>query len=102
MRFIISLDSYLSFVLTLILGGGAVFEIPVLVFVFSKLGILTPAKMLSSWRAAIIVILTCAALITPTPDIFNMLIISFPMFVLYFASVGISQVAQKKGPNTIF
>ena len=96
LQFILSLDSYVSFVLMLALGGGLVFETPVLVFVLSRLGILTPQRMISGWRVAIVVILIVAALVTPTPDIVNMLLISFPMFVLYFASIGVSRAAQKE------
>ena len=96
LELIISLDSYVSFILMLVLGGGIVFEMPVLVFMFSRLGVLTSEKMIRGWRVAIILILITAALITPTPDLFNMCLISLPLFMLYLVSIGVSWVAGRK------
>src|SRR3990167_7441351 len=69
LQFIISLDAYISFVLLFMVAGGLVFEMPVAVFILTKLGILTAQKMVHAWKVAIVVIVTGAALLTPTPDI---------------------------------
>lgn len=86
----ITIQSYLSFVATLSLGCGIVFELPMIVLILSKIGILTPQFMRSTRRYAIIVILLLAAIITPTPDIMTMLTVSAPMFLLYELSILIS------------
>jgi len=65
----IAADRYISFVLSLIVGAGLVFELPMIAFFLTKLGILTPAFMRHYRRHAIVVILIIAAVVTPTPDI---------------------------------
>lgn len=92
----ITIQSYLSFVATLSLGCGIVFELPIVVYILSKIGILTPHFMRNTRRYAIIVILLLAAIITPTPDIITMLTVSFPMFMLYELSILISARVYKK------
>lgn len=86
----ITISSYLSFVSTLTLGCGVVFELPIVIFVLSKLGIMTPEFMRASRRYAIIIILIIAAMITPTADIITMLTVSAPMFLLYEVSILVS------------
>lgn len=95
--FLISLDAYISFVLLLILGGGIVFEMPMLVFVLAKLGILTSEQMLKGWKVAIMLILVGAAFLTPTPDAVNMTLMAVPMFVLYLLSISVAKFAERKG-----
>jgi len=102
LQFVISLESYISFVLFLILGGGIVFEMPILVFFLSKFKILTAKKAIKSWRLAVVVILVAAAVLTPTPDVVNMLLMSLPMFVLYFVCIGVAALAEKKDSGVRF
>ena len=92
----ITIDSYLSSVATLTLGAGITFELPVIIFILSKMGIMTPAFMRSSRRYATIIILIIAAVVTPTPDILTMLTVSFPLFLLYEISIGVSARVEKK------
>lgn len=92
----ITIDSYLSSVATLTLGAGITFELPILVFILSKMGIMTPAFMRASRRYAIVIILIIAAVVTPTPDILTMLTVSFPLFLLYELSIGISARVERK------
>ena len=96
LQYLISLDEYLSFVLILLVGTGIVFEMPVLVLILSKLGILTAHKMVRGWRVAVVVILTAAAVITPTPDAVNMILMSLPMFFLYGISILVARFSEKK------
>lgn len=91
----ITVDSYLSSVATLTLGTGAVFELPIVIYILSKLGIMTPAFMKEKRRYAIVIILVIAAIVTPTPDIMTMLTVSFPLFLLYELSIGVSGRVQK-------
>lgn len=86
----ITIDNYLSFVATLTLGCGIVFELPIIIFILSKLGIMTPQFMRKSRQYAVVIILLIAAVITPTPDIITMLTVSFPMFLLYELSIVVA------------
>ncbi len=95
LQFIISLESYISFVLLFLLAGGFVFEIPILVFFLSKYGVITAEKAIKGWRVAILVILLAAGILTPTPDAVNMLLMALPMFVLYFVCIGIARFVEK-------
>lgn len=92
----ITIQSYLSFVATLSLGCGIVFELPIVVYILSRIGILTPQFMRSTRRYAILLILLIAAIITPTPDVFTMLTVASPMFVLYELSILISARVERR------
>lgn len=84
---LISLDSYMSTLIMMSLSMGLVFEMPVLAWLFGKLGFLTPQFMRRYRRHAIVVILIVAAIITPTSDIFTLLMVSLPMWLLYEVSI---------------
>jgi len=97
----ITIDSYLSSVATLTLGAGITFELPIVIFILSKLGIMTPAFMRSTRRYAVIIILIIAAVVTPTPDILTMLTVSFPLFLLYEISILVSARIDRKRKKEI-
>ncbi|MFA5244384.1 MAG: twin-arginine translocase subunit TatC [Pedobacter sp.] len=86
----ITIDSYFSVVATLTIGAAITFELPIVIFILSKLGIMTPEFMKSSRRYATVIILIIAAVVTPTPDLITMLTVSFPLFLLYEISIYIS------------
>jgi sec-independent protein translocase protein TatC len=90
------IDSYLSSVSTLTLATGVVFELPMVVFILSSLGILKPAFMRSTRRYAIVIILIIAAVITPTPDMLTMTIVSIPLLILYEVSILVSAVVDRR------
>ena len=92
----ITIDSYLSTVATLTIGSGVIFELPIIIFILSKLGVMTPKFMRSSRRYAAVIILIIAAIVTPTPDLLTMLTVSFPLFLLYEASIYISARVEKR------
>lgn len=96
LQFIISLESYISFVLLFMLVGGLTFEIPLFSFLLAKLNLITAEMMLRYWRIAVTASLICAGLVTPTPDVFNMMILALPMLFLYFISIGIVKLTQEK------
>lgn len=73
----------LNFYLKLMVGAGLAFQLPALMFVLAKLRILSATKQAELWRFAIVGILIAAALITPTPDPFNMLVAASPLLLLY-------------------
>lgn len=92
----ITISNYLSFVSTLSFGCAIVFELPVVIYILSKVGIVTPHLLRNSRRYAIVLILVLAALITPTADIITMMTVSAPMFILYEVSIIISNRVYKK------
>ena len=91
-----TISSYLSTVITLTIGSGIIFQLPVVIFILSKLGIMTPKFMRSSRRYAAVLILVVAAVVTPTADPYTMLIVAFPLFLLYELSIVISARIEKK------
>ncbi|MCJ8208171.1 twin-arginine translocase subunit TatC [Mucilaginibacter sp. RS28] len=91
-----TVDSYLSSVATLTLATGVVFELPILIYILSNLGILTAAFMRAGRRYAIVIILIIAAVITPTPDMLTMTIVSIPLFVLYEIGIVVAGVVEKR------
>lgn len=91
----ISIDHYVSFVLTLLVGAGLVFELPMVSYFLSKMGLLTPAFMRHYRRHAFVVILVIAAVVTPTPDIITQLLLAVPMLLLYELGVLVSTVVHR-------
>ena len=83
----ISLESYISTFMGMTLILGAVFELPILCWMFAKLGMLSGSFMRHYRRHAIVTILIIAAVITPTADIFTLLLVGLPMWLLYEVSI---------------
>jgi sec-independent protein translocase protein TatC len=91
----ITLDSYISMLLTLSLATGITFELPILAYFLSQLGILTPKLMQKYRRHAYLGILVLAAVITPSPDVMTQLIVTTPLLILFEASILVSAVVQR-------
>ena len=85
----ISLQSYMSTLTLMSISMGIVFEMPVVAWLMARMGLLTASFMNRYRRHAIVVILIVAAIITPTSDIFTLMMVSLPMWLLYEVSVGI-------------
>jgi sec-independent protein translocase protein TatC len=91
-----SLDNYVTFTTRFILVFGIAFELPVIVMALVKLDILNFRIMKSTWRYALIAIMIFAAVITPTPDILTLLLMSGPLYVLYGICVILAYFMEKK------
>ncbi|GAB3176318.1 twin-arginine translocase subunit TatC [Telluribacter humicola] len=85
-----SIGSYIGTVATLTLACGIAFQLPVVVFVLSKVGMLTPSFMREYRRHSWIVILIVAAIITPSPDIYSQILVALPLMFLYEVSIVVS------------
>ncbi len=92
----IAINEYFSFILSIIITSGIVFELPMVSYFLSRLGILTPAFMKKYRRHAIVVTLIVAGIVTPGPDITSQILLSLPLFLLYEISIVISKFAQKQ------
>ncbi|MEJ7560359.1 MAG: twin-arginine translocase subunit TatC [Pedobacter sp.] len=91
-----TIDSYLSSIMTLTLGSGLIFQLPVIIYILSKVGVMTPAFMRASRRYSAVIILIVAAVVTPTADPFTMMIVALPLFLLYEMSIYISANIERK------
>jgi len=85
----ITINDYLGFVVTMILVFGAVFELPVLAYFLSLIGLLTPEFLRSKRRYGIVIIFIVAAILTP-PDAFTQTMLALPLLVLYEVSIWVS------------
>lgn len=83
LRPFISMGDYFSLVTKLMIAFGAVFQLPLAMLVLARLGIVSARQFLSWWRYAVVVIFVAAAVLTPTPDIFNQLLMAGPLILLY-------------------
>ena len=92
----IAVTDYISFVLTIILLSGLVFELPMVSYFLARFGILTPAFMRHYRRHAVVAILIIAAVVTPTTDPLTMSVFALPMMVLYEISILVAASAQRK------
>jgi sec-independent protein translocase protein TatC len=92
----ITIGEYTSLFLSIVLGMGLIFEMPILVFFLSLMGIMSPSFMWKNFRYAILVIFIIAAIVTPTPDIVNMCVFAAPMLALYALSIGVSWLVHPK------
>ncbi len=86
----ITIHEYTDLFLTVILGLGLVFEMPVLIFFLALMGVVSAGWMWRNIRYAVLAIFVIAGILTPTPDITNMCIFAAPMLGLYIASIGIA------------
>jgi sec-independent protein translocase protein TatC len=87
LQVLVSITEYFDLFINVILGVALVFELPVIIFFLTLLHLLSPRWLMENSRYAILGIVILAAIITPTPDIFNLMIFSVPMVLLYFVGV---------------
>ena len=91
----VTMSSFVNYMIMFTLPTGLAFELPLVIYYLSKIGIMTPEFMRQYRRHSIVIILILAAVITP-PDIITQLLIGFPLFFLYEVSIYISAREQKK------
>ncbi|MFD2571224.1 twin-arginine translocase subunit TatC [Spirosoma soli] len=89
------ITSYISTLVTLSLGCALIFQMPMVAFVLSKVGVLTPAFMREYRKHAWIVILIVAGIITPSPDIYSQVLVALPLAMLYEVSILVSGRVQR-------
>ena len=84
---VVSITEYFDLFVNVTLGVALVFELPVLIFLLTLLHVLSPRFLMRHSRYAILIIVVVAAIITPTPDVFNLMLFAIPMCALYFVGV---------------
>ena len=91
-----AIDEYMSIIISVMLAAGVVFELPMVSFFLSKLGILSPNFMRKYRRHAIVIIMVLAAILTPGTDPVSQVILAVPLVLLYEISIFISKISYKK------
>jgi sec-independent protein translocase protein TatC len=91
-----TLNDYLENLVDIIIGCGLAFELPVLSYVLTKIGLITPDFLTAYRKYAIVVILVIAAVITPSPDWTSQMLVFIPLFFLYQLSIAVSKRAYKE------
>jgi sec-independent protein translocase protein TatC len=90
-----TLDSYIGMVKTSVLASGLFFELPIIIYFLTKLGLVTPSFLRKYRKYAIVLVLVIAAIVTP-PDVVSQTIVAIPMLLIYEASIFISVFVHKK------
>ena len=91
----INLDSYISFVASMTLAAGLIFELPMLVYFLTKIGLMGSQWMRKYRKHAVVVILIVAAILTPSPDIASQLLMGIPLYALYELSIFVARGVEK-------
>jgi sec-independent protein translocase protein TatC len=91
---LIEINEYTGLFLTVILGLGATFELPILIMFLSLFGIVSPRFLWKNIRYAILLIFIVACIIAPTPDVLTMCVFAAPMLGLYLVSIGVSYMVH--------
>lgn len=89
-----TLDSYIGMVKTSILASGLFFELPIIIYFLTKLGLVTPEFLRKYWKYAVVIILIVAAIVTP-PDVVSQTIVAIPMLGIYEVSILISKIVMR-------
>ena len=96
MRFVPRVDEAFSMYTRMILAFGVVFEMPTLVFVLARMGLITARMLIKYFKYALLVIFVVAAVVSPGGDIPSQLILAVPMMLLYALSIGIAFICQRR------
>ena len=96
---VVSVTEYFDLFVNVTLGVGLVFELPILIFFLTLLHIVTPGFLLRHSRYAILIIVIIAAIVTPTPDVFNLMLFAVPMCLLFYVGIfaGYLLVLSREG-----
>jgi sec-independent protein translocase protein TatC len=97
----VTVSEYTELFMTVILGLGVTFELPILVFFLALFGIVSAGWLWKNIRYAILVIFIISAIITPTPDVLTMCVFAAPMLVLYIISIGVAYMVHPTRRNRL-
>jgi sec-independent protein translocase protein TatC len=94
---VLKINDYLAILSKILLGMGLVFQTPIVIVFFVRIGVVTEKWLLQKFRYAVLVIFVIAALITPTPDIPTQCAFALPMIALYLLGIGLAWLFRKRG-----
>ena len=101
LRPMITISSYIDFILKFTLAFGVVFEMPVVITLLSMLGVVTPQFLSKNRKYAILINFIIAAILTPTPDVVNQSLMAGPLIVLYEVGIVCARVFGRKAPRPV-
>lgn len=101
LKAVISISRFTNFILIFLLAFGLVFELPVFMIFTAKVGLLSNKTFKKNRRYAILAIAILAAVLTPTPDVVNMVLMGLPLYVLYEAGIVLIQLFQLDKKNQV-
>jgi len=93
---VVTIGTYFAMMSKILLGLGLVFEMPMMMFFFARLGLVNARQLLRWFRWAVLAIFVTAAVITPTPDIATQTVFAVPMILLYLLGVAVAAIFGKK------
>ncbi|OPY76971.1 MAG: Sec-independent protein translocase protein TatCy [Syntrophorhabdus sp. PtaU1.Bin153] len=96
----ISMERFVAFCSGMIFACSAAFEIPIILLLLSKMGLVRAKTLSKTRRYAMLVIAIASALITPTPDLYNMALIAVPMYILYEVGILLMRISEPRGQST--
>jgi sec-independent protein translocase protein TatC len=92
----LSVGQYVDFCLKFVLAFGAVFELPIIIIFLTRIGLVTPQTLAKHRRYSILIAFIVAAILTPTPDIFNQTLMAVPMVILYEVGILMSRIFVRR------
>ena len=92
----LSAGNYVDFCLKFILAFGAVFELPIAIVFFTRMGLVTPKTLAKNRKYAVLLAFIAAAILSPTPDAFNQTLMAVPMLVLYEVGIIVSRIFVRR------
>jgi sec-independent protein translocase protein TatC len=98
----VPVDVYFNLFVDVVLGVGMVFELPVVIFLLTALGVVTPGFLMRQSRYAILVIFLVAAVVTPSTDVFNLVLFATPMCLLFYLGVLVSYLWLLRREGGVF
>lgn len=90
-----NLESYISMIKTSVLAGGLFFELPIIIYLLTKIGLVTPTFLQKTRKYAVVIVLIIAAIVTP-PDVVSQITVAVPMLLIYEISILISKFVVKR------
>lgn len=98
LKTLISIGEYINFCLKFVLSFGAVFELPVVILLLTKMGVVTPVMLSKNRKYAVLIAFILAAILTPTGDAFNLMLMAIPILILYEVGILASRfISNRKG-----
>jgi len=99
LKAMISVEKFIKFAVAMIFAFGVTFEVPIILLALNKNGIIKVKTLTRTRRYAILLITIASALITPTPDVYNMMLLAVPTYVLYEVGILLMKLSERKKRN---
>ena len=92
---IIDISEYVTFICMLVIGSGLMFQLPVIIYILTRIGVVGPSFLRRYRRHAIVGIFILAAIVTPSPDLLTQTVVGIPLYILYELSIFVSAIVEK-------